>query len=290
MERILLKEKRLSLKANIKRRIPIQIKELYYRFTDTAKSIETPWAGNYSSFLEAKANCEGYQTDIIFNKVLSAALKVRDGLAAYERDSVVFEAVQYNWPILSCLLNGALQKERPALRVLDFGGAFGTTYFAARKFLPPEMVIKWIIVEQPHFVKKGKEEFENKELSFVYDVASAFKDNEIDIVLFSGSLQYLPNPQLFLDDLLKYPFRYLMFDRTFFINQDDNRIVVQKVPDHIYKASYPCHLFNEEKFLQHLIMLDCKLIAEFESEFDADSQTKDNKIVYHKGFYLRCHG
>jgi putative methyltransferase (TIGR04325 family) len=285
-----LKEKRLSFKNNFKRWVPVQMKELYHRFTDTAESIETPWVGNYSTFYEAEADCEGYQTDIIFNKVLGAALKVRDGKAAYERDSVVFETIQYNWPLLSCLLHSALQKETPTLQVLDFGGAFGTTYFAVKKFLPREMVIRWIIVEQPHFVKKGMQEFENEEINFAYDIASAFKGSDIDIVLLSGSLQYLQNPQLFLDDLLKYSFRYLMFDRTFFINQDDDRIVVQKVPDDIYNASYPCHLFNEEKFLQHLAMLNCKLIADFESEYDLDSLTKDNKTVYSKGFYLKHDG
>jgi hypothetical protein len=37
-------------------------------------------------------------------------------------------------------------------------------------------------------------------------------------------------------------------------------------------------------------MLNCKLIADFESEYDLDSLTKDNKTVYSKGFYLKHDG
>lgn len=274
---------------NIYRAISKPLKRLYRRFVIPKKRQVNDWVGNYSSQAEAQAHCDGYDSKIIFDKVYSAARKVKDGEVAYERDSVVFDSVQHNWPLLSCLLHAALQKEKSSLRVLDFGGALGTAYFAVRKFIPAEVDITWIIVEQPHFVKAGKEEFENSELSFAYNLASVFNEEEIHVVLLSGIIQYLEAPKSILTELLKYKFDYLLLDRTFFINQDEHRIVVQKVPESIYLASYPCWLFNEEKFLQDIVT-DYSLITDFKSQFDSDSILEDNKTIYHKGFYFRRHG
>jgi len=46
----------------------------------------------------------GYDNDMILEKTRLALLKVKNGEAAYERDSVVFEDIQYAWPLLAGLL------------------------------------------------------------------------------------------------------------------------------------------------------------------------------------------
>ena len=67
--------------------------------------------GNYNSWNEAVKYSTGYADEKILNRVLESALKVKNGEAVFERDSVLFDEIQYSWPLLSGLLwSAALQK------------------------------------------------------------------------------------------------------------------------------------------------------------------------------------
>ena len=61
--------------------------------------------------------------NIIFEKTLDSALKVRDGIKSFERDSVLFDKIIYSCPFL-LLFCGCCQNSGK-LRVLDFGGVQG---------------------------------------------------------------------------------------------------------------------------------------------------------------------
>jgi putative methyltransferase (TIGR04325 family) len=64
-------------------------------------------------------------------------------------------------------------------------------------------------------------------------------------------------------------FKYIIFDRTAFIDTGDDRITVQKVPPEIYPASYPAWFFNQEKFLD-FFSGEYELIADFISNDQAN--------------------
>ena len=82
-------------------------------------------------------------------------MTVVDGRAAYERDSVLFEEVEYVWPLLASLMwVGA--RHLGSLNVLDFGGSLGSTYFQNRIFLATLPSVRWNIVEQPRHVEVGR--------------------------------------------------------------------------------------------------------------------------------------
>jgi len=53
-----------------------------------------------------------------------------------------------------------------------------------------------------------------------------------------------------LDDIVKRDFEFIIIDRTIFFD-DEDRITVQRVPPSIYDASYPCRVFNRQKFLRY---------------------------------------
>ena len=61
------------------------------------------WKGNYTSWSDATQNSTGYDAGLILERCKNALAKVRDGEAVYERDSVLFDKVQYSWPLLACL-------------------------------------------------------------------------------------------------------------------------------------------------------------------------------------------
>lgn len=90
------------------------------------------WSGNYSSWQEAENKCTGYDNELIFNKVKDALIKVKNGDAVFERDSVIFDKIHYSFPLLSALSLTALN-EKATLKVLDFGGSLGSAYYQNKK-------------------------------------------------------------------------------------------------------------------------------------------------------------
>src|SRR5688572_21124448 len=78
------------------------------------------WSGDFKSWENASQKSEGYSSMEILAKVKKAVLKVKNGEAVYERDSVLFDKIEYSWPLLSSLMWVAA-KNNNSLKVLDFG-------------------------------------------------------------------------------------------------------------------------------------------------------------------------
>ena len=194
----------------------------------------------------------GYDSHHILERVLQASRQVRDGRAAYERDSVLFERVEYSFPLLAALLRAALEQDH-ALSVLDFGGALGSSYRECRSFLGDRLQpLRWAVVEQPSFVEAGRREMQNEELSFFSSIDEAAQDRHIDVMLFSGVLQYLPQPYRLLDEALHVAPRYLVLDRTIVSERDTDLAHVQTVPDSIYPATYPVWALSRQRLLRQV--------------------------------------
>ena len=238
---------------------------------------------SYATWEGAREASTGYDADLILNKVRDSMLKVKNGEAVYERDSVLFDKNQVSWPLLAGILWIASQKEN-RLNLVDFGGSLGSTYYQNRKFLSHLNEIHWSIVEQKHFVECGKRDFENEHLKFHDDLDECFWERRPDAILLSSVLQYLENPYALLEKVLSLGFEFLLFDRTTFIERGEDRITVQRVPPEIYEASYPAWFFNRERFLE-FFSKDYEFIAEFDALAGTFYVGKDR--AYDKGFIFR---
>lgn len=206
------------------------------------------WHGNYSSWEEASGKCSGYDNGIILQKVKSSLLKVKNGEAVFERDSVIFNEIKYSWPLLAGILKNQINSDGK-VSILDFGGSLGSHYFQNKAFLSGAKSISWNVVEQDHFVKCGREHFQNYELKFYFDTQTCLEKEKPDILILSSVLQYMKEPYELLKELLAYPFKTIIIDRTGFLRENrPDKITVQRVPPSIYKASYPCWVFNMQKF------------------------------------------
>ncbi len=270
-----------QLKHFIKKLIPPAIIGLKRTIFNT-KPIEM-WSKPYTSWAEAKAKSTGYNEDNILQKVLNSSKAVRDGKAVYERDSVLFDEIQYSWAILSILQKIALENNN-SLTLVDFGGSLGSTYFQNRMWLK-NIKIKWIIVEQSHFVEIGKKEFQNDILLFEYSLEEAFK-HQPNVVLFSSVLQYLESPETIINQVIKYGIENILIDRTSISSNIINEVfTVQTVHEEIYKASYPCRFFNEQNLLDNFIP-QYKLITNFPSYCDQPFHRNGITFLW-KGFYLK---
>jgi putative methyltransferase (TIGR04325 family) len=206
------------------------------------------FTGDFETWQEAEKVSTGYSAPEILAKTRDAMLKVRDGLAAYERDSVVFDKIEYSYPLLAGLLRTAERLGR--LSVLDFGGSLGSTYFQNRAFLSTVKDLRWSIVEQPAHVACGNAEFANEHLRFYPTIDECMRVERPNVLLLSGVIQCLPRPFDFLIETLRRDFDCVIVDRTAFMRNGTTRLTVEHVPEWIYKASYPSWFLSEERFLE----------------------------------------
>lgn len=205
------------------------------------------WHGNYSSWEEASLECTGYEADEIFDKVKDSALRIKRGEAVYERDSFLFDQIQYSYPLLASLM-AVSASEKGNLHILDFGGALGSTYFQNKALLDLLPDVKWCVVEQESYVTAGIESFQTDTLKFYYTIEECLREQKITAILLSSVLQYLQKPADILGTIIEYKIKYIIIDRTPFISGKD-RLTIQRVNPKIYKASYPCWFFSESDFM-----------------------------------------
>ena len=69
------------------------------------------------------------------------------------------------------------------------------------------------------------------------------------MILFSTVLQYLEQPLDLLEKAVEIGPATIVIDRTPIVALPENRIVVQRVPRRLGKASYPAWLFNKDRLL-----------------------------------------
>ena len=229
------------------------------------------WFGNYSKWEDAQKECSGYDATIILENCKNALLEVKNGKAVYERDSVLFNTIEYSWPLLAGLMfiaainNGNLQ-------VLDFGGSLGSSYFQNRKYLLGLKNFCWRIVEQSNFVKCGKEMFENETLKFYENIKASVADTPPNVILLSSVLSYLQEPYKILDEIIQINAQSIIIDRTIFIEEPEDRLAIQKVSPTIFKATLACWFFSKNKLIEYFNHNNYLL----HSNFKAIDQSCDN--------------
>lgn len=231
------------LKRRLKPWIPPALTDAFKKW----KREGVHFRGNFPSWSKAAANAQGYDSEQILERVRRATQQVVSGKAAGERDSVLFDQTPYPFPVIALLLRAAMENNG-YLRVLDFGGALGSSYYQCKDFLGMTKVLNWNIVEQPHFVRIGKLEFESNSLHFYDSVPVASQTSPPMVVLASGVLQYMPDPVEVLRSLISTQAEYIVIDRTPFALNGRQVISTQLVPSSIGASSYPMRIFNEEDF------------------------------------------
>lgn len=240
----------------------------------SASKRENALIGGFASWKEAEAKAEGYDKKSIFEKAKKAALAVKNGQALFERDTVLFFEPSYSHPISVGFLMAAAKAEG-GLKILDFGGALGSTYFNFRPLLAGMEGLQWGVIEQEHFVKFGQEKLVDKRLSF-YTTPSAYRSTigAPDLALFSASIQYLENYVQIISEVISLSPKMVVLDRVPILRDRgaQKKVLVQKVSEPIYEASYPCWAFNRDEFLGHF--RDYRLVLEAVCEDVVDKEVE----------------
>ena len=218
--------------------------------------------GYYPTWEAAEAKCAGSDPKIMIERVLSARLKVMQGNAVYERDSIVFNEIQYSWPLAATLLWVAA-KNGGKLHVLDFGGSLGSSYFQNALFLSHLTDLSWSVVEQASFVAAGKQHVQTDRLKFYESIDEALHAVSPNLILISGSAQYIKNIGGLLAKVNSVTAPVLLIDRTPVSNGSEDLICVQQVSADIYDAKHPIWVLSKEKLCAQLY--NWQLVTSFPS-------------------------
>lgn len=219
------------------------------RWVRKKRGSDNYFEGPFPTWRQARESCTGYDSLQILSKVLVATMKVKGGEATYERDSVLFDAPEYEWPVIAALLRTAV-RHNGRLSVLDFGGALGSSYFQNRKLLDTAADLRWAVVEQDHYVNAGRQHIEDSVLRFYSSIGDCTAASRPNAILLSSVLQYLENPEEILSNLVECDADIIILDRTIINASESHRIYVQRVPASIYQASYPCRSLSRSKLLR----------------------------------------
>lgn len=241
------------------------------------------YKSGYKSWEDAASHSVGYDEGGILEKCKEAALKVKKSEAKYERDGVLFYEENYNYPLLYILKH---YLKNDYLKLIDFGGGLASTYFQNQKMIAADFnEIKWIVLEQKHFVEFGNKNLSDDRLRFLVsscNITDIIIGEEADVILFSSVIQYLD----FADELLKNVnssgVKMIIFERTPLCER--NSFCVEIVKEPIYNASYPCRFYTKDNLLSKLSKYS--LVGEWDSLYDSCEHLEDGALVEFKSLIL----
>lgn len=214
-------------------------------------NVSTYYYGDFISWEAAYQAVErngfpgGYNSQDILSRCAAAVQQVLNGEAAFERDGVAFAQFEFRKSLVAAMLYAA-DRMSSKLRILDFGGALGSTYFQNHEVLELFSIkLAYNIVAQDIFVEYGRKHI--PQISFYNSIAEV--PLPLDMIIISASVNYTDSPYSYLESLLSLNVPYFIVDRTMFNLEEKDRIVLENVPENIYRAIYPCWLLNQQKFL-----------------------------------------
>ena len=202
--------------------------------------------GNYENWEQALKNSKGYNDNVIINKTINSFEKVLASKALYERDSFLFYKEKFDENLIKNLKK-IFDKKGRKIYLCDYGGSLGSLYFQHKKLFQNDF-IEWNVLEQKAYVDYANNRVNISNLNFFSSFENILNQKKLDVILFSSVLQYLRSPYEILSKIIDRKIPDIIITRTPFL-QNAEKIMIQKVPKHIYKSSYPIRILNLSKII-----------------------------------------
>jgi putative methyltransferase (TIGR04325 family) len=208
------------------------------------------WQGPFNSWKEADVYAQkifgNYSNNSILKKVIKAANIAKKKRGSYERDGCVISSLEYGFHIISIIFYHYYNNKKKNYKVLDVGGSLGSTFYQNKKFLFLLKKLSWSVLEQKNFAEYGNLNLNEPKLNFFSNIDKALL-KKYDLIIMSGSLQYLENYKEIFEKLIKSKPKYIILDRTIeSANNEKTKIFVQINPKKLIESSYPVRIFNQK--------------------------------------------
>jgi len=148
----------------------------------------------------------------------------------------------------------------PAMKVFDLGGHIGVSCYAYGKYLSVIQNVRWQVCDVPAVVEAGKQLADKKNATSLTFTTETEEMEGTDILLASGSLQYL---EYNISDLLKNlklkPPHLLI--NLLPLHPEREFVTIQNIGT----AFCPYRIFHQENFIRSLVALGYTLIDQWEN-------------------------
>ena len=190
------------------------------------------WQRFNGDFEEAAKLTEGYDSTLPTEHLIQSTLELSSRI---EHQLTGAQARQVR------LIQMLAKESDLPLRIVDFGGAAGANYHVLPEELK-ERIESWTVVENSQVVSHAAKAFRHIEkLDFVASISEV--EPKPNYILASSSLQYVPNSENYLKELIELQGRYICIDRTPMSLDDETRVYLQRVHrehgSYSYETSYP---------------------------------------------------
>ena len=155
---------------------------------------------------------------------------------------------KFNIVPLFCAL--VLKKENENDLFLEVGGGNNPIFLYILKSLNKKY--KFQILEEQNFKTNIPQEYENY-INYVYKIED-IKFNNLKMVSFSGSIQYMDNYKIILEKIFNSNIEYVFIIETFFTNKSDDIVVLQnnmmnvRFPNIFFSFKQLNELFNKNNY------------------------------------------
>ncbi len=167
-----------------------------------------------------------------------------------EVDRVSYHNLNYTFGYV--VTKAAFGRER--LSILDWGGGLGYYYLLAKAFLPENFQLDYHCKDVRTLVRAGRE----LAPGITWHEDDACLDNEYDLVMVSGSLQYCREWKPLLKQIRSATKRYFFLTRTPIVKNTASFVAVQRV----YGTRILHQQFNEAELLTEIENLGFELVRE----------------------------
>lgn len=194
------------------------------------------------------------------------------------------EEIGHIWPSDYPTLFWLAALLKPEMTVFDLGGSTGLLFYGFRKYLAYPAGLRWTVCDVPAVTSRGGELAkvnEVKELSFTTRIEDA---EAADVLLTSGSLQFIPTPLWVLLARLSERPRHLIINRVP-LTDGAGFVTLQNIG----RAICPYQIWNRTEFMQAIENVGFEVIDSWETpEFSCYIPFHPERSVRaYCGMYLR---
>lgn len=200
------------------------------------------WEGVYHSFSEVPAEGPGFDGEIWISNSQKRIAALREET---ERNPLLPPASNYRGvllPLLAALVYNTGKGLR--LRILDFGGGVGFTYYQTMWGLPRTQGVEYHIVERESVCKAGREFFgaTHSDLLFLTELPQT--EGMFDIVHLGSAIHYVEDWKQLLSRLCALSRQYLLL-----VDIPAGNIPTFATAQHYHGSKIPVWFFNIEELL-----------------------------------------